>query len=136
MLRFIQLLKFFLQTGWVESPSSIEGDIMRIIHGLFQGNGDALAAWLMLRSVLVMVHKNLGYGRKVKSPMTLVLLSIMGVLFVGDTDLFIMYENIKLGQEIWEEAQRPLTVWGKLLIATGGMLKPEMFLLPHRLRME
>lgn len=136
MLQSIQLMKFFLRTGWGDSLPSIGGDIIRILHVIFQGNGAAPVAWIMLSSVLVVIYKNLGYGIKVKSPMTLVLLSIMGVFFVDNTDLFIMSENIKPRQEIWEEAQRPLTVWGKLLIATGGMLKPEMFLLPHRLRME
>ena len=90
MLQSIQLMNFFLRTGWVESYSSIGGNIMRIVHGLCQGNGAAPAAWLILSSVLVMVYKNLGFGSKVKSPMTLVLLSIMGVLFVDNTDLYIM----------------------------------------------
>ena len=71
---------------------------MRILHGLCQGNGAASTAWLILRSVLVMVYKNLEFRSKVKSLMTLVLLSIMGVLFVDDTDLFIMYDNIKMQQ--------------------------------------
>ena len=68
---------------------------MRILHGLCQGNGAAPATWLMIRSVLVMVYKNLEFRSKLKFPMTLVLLSIMEVLFVDDTDLYIMSENIK-----------------------------------------
>ena len=96
---------------------------MRILHGLCQGNGAAPAAWLMLSSVLVMVYKNLGFGSKVKSPMTLVLLSIMGVLFVDNTYLYIMSDNIKTRREIWEEAQRALTAWEKLLISSRGLLK-------------
>ena len=95
MIRSIQLMKFFLRTGWGESSSSIGGNIMRILHRLCQGNSAAPAAWLMLISVLVMVYRNMGFGSKVKSPMTLFLLSIMGVLFVDDKYLYIMSDNIK-----------------------------------------
>ena len=98
---------------------------MRILHGLCQGNGAASTAWLMLSSVLVMVYKNLGFGSKVKSLMILVILSIMVFLFAENTNLCIMSDNIKTRREIWEEAQRALTAWGKLLIASGDILKPE-----------
>ena len=63
--------------------------------------------------------QNLGFGSKIESPMTIVWLDAMGVLFVDDTDLFIMNECVKSGYGIWEEAQGALTVWGKLLISTG-----------------
>jgi len=43
MLWTIQLMKFYLRTGWGESSRSIGGDIMRILHGLCQGNGAAPA---------------------------------------------------------------------------------------------
>ena len=36
-----------------------------------------------------------------------------------------MPDNIKTQQEIWEEAQMALTAWGKLLIASGELIKPE-----------
>ncbi len=125
MLSTIQLMKFFLKTGWGESQSFMGGNILRILHGLCQGNGAAPAAWLMLSSVLVTVYKNLGFGSTVESPMTRVWLENMGVLFVDDTDLFIMNECVKSGYDVWEESQGALTAWGKLLISTGGMLKPE-----------
>ena len=48
------------------------------------------AVWLMISSVLVRVYKNLGFWSKVKSTMTLVLLSITVVLLVDDTDLYII----------------------------------------------
>ena len=109
MLHSIQPMKFFLCTGWGESYSPIGGNIMRNLHELCQGNGASPAVWIMISSVFFMVYKNLGFGSKVKSPMTLVLLSIMGVLFVDDKDLYIMSDNIKTQRETWEEAQRALT---------------------------
>ena len=41
MLRSIQLMKFFLRTGWGESTSFICGDLLQILHGMCQGNGVA-----------------------------------------------------------------------------------------------
>ena len=49
----------------------------------------------------------------------------MGVLFVDDTDLYIMDECIKSEYDLWHETQDATTSWGKLLLATGGALKPE-----------
>jgi hypothetical protein len=36
-----------------------------------------------------------------------------------------MDECVKSSIDIWDDSQGALTAWGKLLIATGGMLKPE-----------
>ena len=90
MLQSIQMMKFFLRTGWGESKGFIGGNILKILHGLCQGNGAAPASWLVLSSVLVTICKNLGFGSRVESPITRVWLDIMGVLYVDDTDLFIM----------------------------------------------
>ena len=125
MLQSIQLMKFFLRTGWGESTDCFGGDALRILHGLCQGNGAAPAAWLALSSVLIVAYKSLGYGSKVMSPITKTWLNIMGVIYVDDTDLYIMDECVKSSIDIWDDSQGALTAWGKLLIATGGMLKPE-----------
>ena len=97
----------------------------RILHGMCQGNGAAPAAWLVLSSVLVNVYRSLGFVSDMQSPITEVWLDIMGVLYVDDTDLYIMHEWTKSGYDIWEEAEQAVNAWGNLLIATGGMLKPE-----------
>ena len=55
----------------------------------------------------------------------------MGVLYVDDTDLYIMHEWTKSGYDIWDKAGEALNMWGNLLIATGGMLKLEKMLFLH-----
>ena len=72
-----------------------------------------------------MAYKSLGYGSKVKSPITKSWLDIMGVIYVDNVDLYIMDECVKSSIDIWEDSQCAPTSWGKLLIATGEMLKPE-----------
>ena len=116
---------FFLRTGWGESKGFIGGNILKILHGLCQGNGAAPTSWLVLSSVLVTIYKNLGFSSRVESPITRVWLDIMGVLYVDDTDLFTMTECVRSRHDVWEEAQGALPAWGKLLIVTGGLLKPE-----------
>jgi hypothetical protein len=90
MLRCIQLMKFYLITGWGESSSYIGGDILQLLHGMCQGNGAAPAAWLVLSSILVMAYKPLGFRSRCRSPISKVILDVMGVLYVDDTDLYIM----------------------------------------------
>jgi len=124
MLLSIQLMKFYLRTGWGESQRFIGGDIWRILHGLCQGNGAAPAGWLALSSLLVWIQKRQGYGAKVQSPITRVWLDIMGVLYVDDTDLLIMDVCLKSPYDLWQQSQDATTSWGKLLLATGGVLKP------------
>ena len=70
MLVSIQLIKLFLRTGWGESTYFIEGAILNILRGLYQGNGAAPASWMVLSLVLVRVYKRLGYGSKTRTPMT------------------------------------------------------------------
>ena len=94
MLRSMQMMIFFLRTGWGESKGFIGGNILKILHGLCQGNGAAPASWLVLSYVLITIYKNLGFGSRVESPITRVWLDIMGVLYVDDTDLFIMAEGV------------------------------------------
>ena len=124
MLTSIQLMKFFLRTGWGESTRSIGGNIANIFHGLCQGNGAAPAGWLVLSSILVRLLKQRGFGTKVTSPVSHVLLDIMGVIYVDDTDLMIMRAGLRNLGELWQECQDATTAWGELLISTGGALKP------------
>ena len=107
------------------NPRASSGNILKILHGLYQWNGAAPASWLVLSNVLVTIYKNLGFGSRVESPITRVWLDIMGVLYVDDTDLFIMAECVRSRHDVWEEAQGALPAWGKLLVATRGLLKPE-----------
>ena len=112
MLWTIQLMKFYLRTGWGESSRCIHGNVMRILYGLCQGNGAAPAGWLALSSFLVTIYKNLGYGTKMESPITRVWLDVMGVLYVDDTDLYIMDECIRSEYDLWQETQGAIILLG------------------------
>jgi hypothetical protein len=57
--------------------------------------------------------------------MTRIFLDAMGVLYVDDTDLYIADKCIHSHYDLCQESQGALSVWGELLISTGGMLKYE-----------
>ena len=60
-----------------------------------------------------------------ESPITRVLLDVMGVLYMNDTDFFILDDFAKRQLNIHIESQSTLSVWWKLLILTGWVLKPD-----------
>ena len=52
------------------------------------------------------------------------LVDIVGVLYVDDTNLFIMNDHVRIPCVLWAESQEALALWGCLIIDTGGNLKP------------
>ena len=82
------------------------------------GNGAAPAGWLVLDSVLDRIFKGRGFGTKMRTPITRVMLEIMGVLDVDDTDLMIMQSCVGLTFGLQDECQRMTMEWGMLLIST------------------
>ena len=80
ILMSIQLMKFFLSTGWGVSKTFIGGDPNLPMHGLCQGNGAVLASWLLLSSFLVNIYKRMGYGAKMSSPISKIWFDIIFVL--------------------------------------------------------
>ena len=125
MLYSIQLMKFFLRTGWGESTRYIGGDVLKILHGLCQGNGAAPAAWLVLSAIIIRLYKRRGLGISIRSPLSNTLLELMGVVYVDDTDLLLMEPDCHVHGDLWRQSREACETWGGLLIATGGMLKPE-----------
>ena len=130
MLLSIQMMKFFLRTGWGESESWIGGNPLKILLGMCQCNGAAPAAWLMLSSVLVNVYKSLGFGARMVGPINQPIIDIMGVLYVDDTDLYIMDDNMADIEDVWNVYQEALTTYGAHLY-WGATQTREMLLLSH-----
>ena len=100
MLRSIQLMKFYLRTGWGESADFIGGDVLRILHGMCQGNDAAPAAWLVLSSLLVKIYRKMGCGSHTRAPVSRAFLDAMGVVFVDDTDLYILKKCLDSDQAL------------------------------------
>ena len=81
--------------------------------------------WLLVSSFIVKAYKSMGFSARIQAPITQVWLDVAGVLYVYDIDLFLMHECLRSGLDIFHKSQDALTSWGRLLIETGGALKPE-----------
>jgi hypothetical protein len=121
----IQDMKFFLWMGFGDSKefASATGSIKT--QGMCQGNGLAPAGWTVDSIAVITAHKRKGHGIHLLCPITDKAIHLAGTLFVDDTNL----EHLDMIKaEMTHEAHRALQDsiinWGKLLLATGGALKP------------
>lgn len=79
--------------------------------------------WLLVSLVLVKMQRAQEHVATVISPITKLVSSIVGSLYVDDTGLFVLREQIRSKQDLIEAAQSSITDWGEGLIASGGYCK-------------
>jgi hypothetical protein len=90
-----------------------------------QGNGASPAAWAVTSIPMIAAHKRKGHGAHLTVKMLEITGHLVGKLFVDDTDLIHLdMRTIKTTMEAHNNLQELVINWGKLLIATGGALKP------------
>ena len=118
-------MKFFLRTGFGDSKSFAKLLIKIRTQGMCQGNGAAPAAWAVVSIVIIQAHKRKGHGAQFLCPISNLKCHLAGIIFVDDTDLFHIDKGAnKDAEETQFDLQESITNWGKLLLATGGALKP------------
>jgi hypothetical protein len=121
----IQDMKFFLGTGFgdLKEFASTSGRIKT--QGMCQGNGTAPAGWTVDSIAMLNAHKRKGHGIHLLSPITKQSNHLAGSIFVDDTDVEHLNMNkLETVKEAHGALQESITNWGRLLIATGGVLKP------------
>jgi hypothetical protein len=92
---------------------------------MYQGNGAAPAGWTVTSIMMIQAHKRMGHGVHLECPITKTALHLVGTLFVDDTDLeHFDITKMEMVTEAHNALQRSIHNWGKILIATGGALKP------------
>jgi hypothetical protein len=76
--------------------------------------------------MILRAHGAKGHGTQVIAPMSQVRRSLLAILYVYDTDLLhLNMERDELVQEVHVALQQSIDNWGKLLVTTGGSLKPD-----------
>jgi hypothetical protein len=126
MLETIQEMKFFLQTAYGDTKTFAGSSIKIKTQGLGQGKGASPAGWCVISIVILRAHGTKGHGVHFMAPMSLVRRSLSAILYVDDTDL--LHINMDAEESIVDvhaAIQRAIENWGRLLIATGGTLKPD-----------
>jgi hypothetical protein len=125
MLSTIQDMKIFLRTGFGDSMAYTGLSGGKKTQGLCQGNGVAHAGWTATSITMIRAHKRKGHGVHLRCPITETPLHSAGSIFVDNTDLE-HFDMTKLQtiDKVHANFQESILNWGKLLLATGGALKP------------
>ena len=130
MLSTIQRMRFYLCTGYGDSEDYAGGNQVEEIdpiktQGMCQGNGVAPAAWLVTSIPMIRAQQRKGHGANFLAPISGRSCHLIGSLFIDNTDLFhLNMQRIKTVKEAHARLQELVINWGRLLLATGGALKP------------
>jgi hypothetical protein len=123
-------MKFFLRTGYKDSKEYVGGPQVGIrdpvkTQGIMQGNTGGPLCWTVTTIPMVNAHKRKGHGTHLVAAISNEQTHIAGNLFVDDDDkLHIDMRINETKAEAHEKFQLSISNWGRLLIATGGALKP------------
>jgi hypothetical protein len=126
MLETIQEMKFFLRMAFGDSREFAGLTIKVKTQGLGQGNGASPEGWCIISITILQAHGAKGHGAHFIALLSQVRSSLSAILYVDETDL--LHLNMDGDEMIFEThaaLQRAIENWGKLLIATGGTLKPK-----------
>lgn len=124
-LEAIQNMKYFLRTGFGDSTQFAGGGVHVKTQGICQGNGAGPASSGVVFIVILNAHKKKGFGAKFVLPISKATSDLSAFIFVDDTDLLEFRMDCDYSvEDVHQQLQRSVMDWGKLLIATGGALKP------------
>ena len=90
MFGVIQSMVLFIRTTFGDSSSSYGGLQNISFQGGCQGNGACPALLLIISMYLVLLMKEEGHTLVIHSPLSGIILLLVGFLFVDDTDLVVM----------------------------------------------
>ena len=125
MFGVIQSMVFYLRTTFGDSSLAYGGLQSVPFQGSCQGNGASPAMWLIISLYLVLLMKEQGHISKVLSPITGITLTLIGFLFVDDTDLIVLGNTNESEAMIHARLQSAIDSWNGFLRVSGGALKPE-----------
>ena len=126
LLETMEMMRFFLRTGFGESKQSYGGTHEQRLAGYGQGNAASGPGFTALSSLIVNAYLREGHGAQIYSSYYKRLLLLAAVMYVDDTDL-IHWSRIPgcSPEELIAAAQTATYAWGGLAIATGAAMKPE-----------
>ena len=126
MLSTIEEMKYYLRTAYGESKNYRGHKISVKFQGLCQWNGNAPAGWAVISITILNAYKKKGQGGKFVCPISQRTGHLAEILFVDNNKLIhIDMDQDKTTEEAHKDLQAIINSWGKLLIASGGSLKPE-----------
>ena len=124
-LKTIQQMQMHVRTSFGISQGFYEGFAQKPFQGAIQGNGASTAIWIIVSIFLLMYMEKHHPTQPIFTPITLIPLFILAIMYIDDTDLFIFNTGSESEQEIAERAQKLLDTWHFALKLSGGDLKLE-----------
>jgi hypothetical protein len=126
MLLAIKTMRYYLRTGFGKSKKYMgPEDSPRHQHGLNQGSRAAPPCWTLVSSLLCEIQRAQGHVATVETPITRLVSTIIGFLYVDDTDLYILNHDITTSGDLLAAAQSATDDWCDGLFDTGGGAKAE-----------
>jgi hypothetical protein len=126
MLHPIQTMKFFQRTARGDLTTFMGGQGRdNLLQGLCQGNGAAPACWLIISSLLMHGYQRKGFGSRILSPISGVIIDFLGKIYVDDTDLIVTRPDLVSAADVQEELRAAAGTWAAGLNATGSAINPE-----------
>ena len=121
-------MNYFLYTAYGDSKEYVGSTIEEKFQGLCQGNGADPAGWAVISITIINDHKRKGHGGHFICPIYRRKGHLAAILFVDDTDfIHIDMNQDQLVYKSHSKMQESIVNWGRLLISTGGSLKPIKF---------
>jgi hypothetical protein len=124
-MRCIQLMTFYVRTGYGLSKKGYGGTPQSPFMGLTQGSCASPPVWTAISTMILLAYRRAGHGVLMRTAWSGLALLIAAILYVDDTDLLHMNSDREDTTLFLRRVQAALTLWAKLLQATGGSLKPE-----------
>jgi hypothetical protein len=73
------------------------------LQGLCQGNGAAPACWLIISLLLMHGYRRKGFGSRILSPMSGVIIDFLGKIYVDDTHLIVTCPDLVSSADVQEK---------------------------------
>ena len=126
LTRSIQDMKHHVRTAYGDSNSYYAGSEEEPLQGGEQGNPASPPMWTAIIIIFVQILATYAPGANIMASISLIAVVFTAILYVDDTDLFIVGENIKEAPaRVLERAKEVVHVWDRSIWATGGVLRPE-----------
>jgi len=120
----IQNMKIFLQMAHGDSSTFYGGPSMEGLpfQGVCQGNGTSPALWLATSILLIEMLCCHGHVSFFQCPVSQWSVSLVGLLYINDCDLFIFLPSANQGHQAIQDLQENIQLWQGRVQATGGSL--------------
>ena len=125
VLTCLQSMYFWLRTAFGISGTPFHGTAVNPFFGISQGGGFAPPTFQAVSALMINSYKSFGHGVQYVSPVTGLIIFFAAILYVDDTDLLLRADSPTTPDaDFFAKIQHAVTDWARVVIATGGSLKP------------